>query len=94
MSDYETRELQLIDHFLKGQLDEQGRDGWELVDVAEGGVATLRRPEGDDAPAWEYATVPLVPAARDVIVAQWTEMGYELVHQQGVTGYFKRPLEA
>ena len=39
---------------------------------------------------WRYATVPLVPAAKDVIMGQWTEQGYDLVVERDNVGYFKQ----
>lgn len=91
--DVETREVQLIDHALAPMLNEHGAQGWELVAVADDLTATLRRRTHDPVP-WEYATVPLIPSARDVILEQWTSMGYELVLERGTVGFFKRPRQA
>lgn len=87
---YETREAPLINHALQAMLNEHGAAGWELVDV-EGETARLRRPEAEDRRTrWRYATVPLVPTARDAILSQWTEQGYELVVERDNVGYFKQ----
>ena len=88
MSDdgFETREVQLIDHALQAMINEHARQGWELVDVGDDYVASFRRPVDGAAPR-EYATVLIVPAARDAILAQWREMGYELVFERGTVAY-------
>lgn len=90
--DVETRQVQLIDHALQAMLNEHAAQGWELVDVDDAYVATLQRPlEG--AQPWDYATVLIVPAARDAILQQWTAMGYELVLERGKVAYLRRPRE-
>lgn len=89
-SGYETTTAPLIDHALQAMLNEHGANGWELTDVEADHTAHLRRPVGDDRPAWEYATVPLVPTARQAIMDQWTEQGYALVVERDNVGYFKR----
>ncbi len=86
---YETMQAPLINHALAAMLNDHGRQGWELLDV-EGDTAQLRRPEGGG-PEWEYATVPLIPAARQVILDQWLGMGYEMVVERDTIAYFKRP---
>ncbi len=90
MTDYETTTKPLINHALQAMLNEHGADGWELTDV-EGETAHLRRPvDTGERVRWRYATVPLVPAARDAIMAQWTEQGFELVVERERVGYFKQ----
>lgn len=87
---YETKQAPLIDHALQAMLNEHGAEGWELVDV-EGATAELRRPvQADARRRWRYATVPLVPAARQAIMDQWTEQGFELVLERDNVGYFKQ----
>ena len=89
-TEYETRQAPLINHALQAMLNEHGADGWELTDV-EGETAHLRRPVEDGARShWRYATVPLVPAARQAIMDQWTEQGFELVVERDNVGYFKQ----
>lgn len=90
--EYETTTAPLINHALQAMLNEHGAQGWELTGV-EGDLAHLRRPAGGG-PAWEYATVPLVPAARDVIVDQWLGKGFELALEVDRVGYFKRTRES
>ena len=92
MSQYETKTAPLINHALAAMLNEHGAQGWELTEV-EGDEAHLRRPV-DGGPAWQYATVPLVPAARLAILNQWTEQDYELVLERDGVGYFKRARES
>lgn len=90
MTDYETTTKPLINHALQAMLNEHGAAGWELTDV-EGETAHLRRPVDESARTrWRYATVPLVPAARDAIMGQWTEQGYEFVVERERVGYFKQ----
>lgn len=86
----ETRRVQLIDHALQAMLNEHGARGWRLVDVDDQFVATLERPV-DGAEPIEYATVLVVPAARDAIIGQWTEMGFQLQLERGTVAYFSRP---
>ncbi len=88
----ETRTVQLIDHALQAMLNEHARQGWELVDVDEQYVATLRRPVGGGRPR-EYATVLVVPAAREAILGQWEAMGYELALERGRVAYLERTTE-
>lgn len=90
--EYETRSVQLIDHALQAMVNEHAAQGWELVDVDESYVATMRRPV-EGATPWEYATVLIVPAARDAILQQWTAMGYELALERGKVAYLRRPRE-
>lgn len=90
MSDFETTTKPLIDHALGAMLNEHGAQGWELTEVDDDLTAHLRRPADGDGPVWQYATVPLVPAARDAIMRQWTDKGYELVLERNGVGYFKR----
>ncbi len=92
MTDYETTTRPLINHALQAMLNEHGADGWELTDV-EGETAHLRRPtDPAERTRWRYATVPLVPApaAREAIMGQWTEQGFELVVERERVGYFKQ----
>ena len=89
---YETRSVQLIDHALQAMINEHAREGWELVDVDDGWVAEFRRPVDGAAPR-EYATVMIVPAARDAILDQWTSMGYELAFERGRVAYLLRTQE-
>ncbi len=88
----ETRSVQLIDHALQAMLNEHAAQGWELVDVGDDYVATLQRPRAGGV-AREYATVLLVPAARDQILAQWTGMGWELALERGSVAYLVRRRE-
>jgi hypothetical protein len=91
---YETMQAPLINHALQAMLNDHGRHGWELVGV-DGETAELRRPEAAAAVlVWEYATVPMIPAAREVILGQWHGMGYELVLETAAVAYFKRSKEA
>lgn len=91
MSDHETRTVQLINHALAPMLNEHGAQGWELVDVEADHTAHLRRPTDEAARTpWQYATVPLVPAARQAILDQWTGQGFELTVERDNVGYFKR----
>ncbi len=90
-SGYETRTAPLIDHALQAMLNEHGAAGWELTSVESDHTAHLRRPSDPGAHTlWQYATVPLVPAARQAIMDQWTEQGYDLVVERDNVGYFKR----
>lgn len=89
----ETRSVQLIDHALQAMLNEHAAQGWELVDVGDDWVATMQRPRGGGTPR-EYATVLLVPAARDQILAQWTGMGWDLALERGNVAYLVRRREA
>ena len=90
MTEYETTTKPLINHALQAMLNEHGGEGWELVDV-EGEMAELRRPaDPDERTRWRYATVPLVPAARQAILDQWTEQGFVLVVERDRVGYFKQ----
>lgn len=90
MTEYETTTKPLINHALQAMLDEHGAEGWELTDV-EGETAHLRRPVGaEERVRWRYATVPLVPAARQAILDQWTEQGFALVVERDNVGYFKQ----
>lgn len=90
MTDYETTTKPLINHALQAMLNEHGAQGWELTDV-EGETAHLRRPTAtDERVRWRYATVPLVPAAREAIMGQWTEQGFDLVVERDNVGYFKQ----
>ena len=90
MTEYETTTRPLINHALQAMLNEHGAAGWELTDV-EGETAHLRRPVDEAARTrWRYATVPLVPAAREAIMSQWTEQGFELVVERERVGYFKQ----
>jgi len=93
-SETETTDVQLINHALGPMLNEHGAQGWRLVDITDEWVATLERPAGGDAPALQYATAPLVPAARDVIIEQWTDQGYEFLLESQRVGYFVKPREA
>ena len=69
------------------------REGWELVDVGEDWVAEFRRPEGGGEPR-EYATVMIVPAARDAILDQWRSMGFALALERGRVAYLLRTQDA
>lgn len=89
--EYETRTAPLIDHALQAMLNEHGAEGWELTDVESDHTAHLRRPtDADEHTVWQYATVPVVPAARQAIMSQWTEQGFDLVVERDNVGYFKR----
>ena len=89
-SDYETKQAPLVDHALQAMLNEHGVEGWELTDV-EDFTAQLRRPvDADERTRWRYATVPLVPSARQAIMDQWIDQGFELVVERNNVGYFKQ----
>ena len=90
---YETRSVQLIDHALQSMINEHARQGWELVDVGEDWVASFRRPVDGGEPR-EYATVMIVPAARDAILSQWQQMGFELALERGRVAYMLRTQDA
>jgi hypothetical protein len=90
VTDYEMTTRPLINHALQAMLNEHGAEGWELTDV-EGETAHLRRPSAaEDRVRWQYATVPLVPVARQAIMEQWTEQGFALVVERDNVGYFKQ----
>lgn len=94
-ADVETTTVQLINHALQAMLNEHGAQGWELTGVEDDHAAHLQRPRAaDERTVWRYATVPLVPAARQAIIDQWTEQGYELAVERDNVGYFKRTQEA